>query len=82
MGVDPSGSDGERGDFIGIVAAGKLKPQAAKEFGREFALLADLTCQERPVVWAQTVVDAYDTSKADRVVAEGNFGGAMVRALI
>lgn len=82
VGVDPSGSDGERGDFIGIIAAGVLKPQAAKEWGKEFVVLADLTCQERPEIWAQKVIEAYDVSKADRIVAESNFGGDMVRALI
>lgn len=82
VGVDPSGSDGERGDFIGIVAAGKLKPQAAKEWQKEFAVLADLTCQERPEEWAKRVIEAYDTAHADRIIAEANFGGDMVRALI
>lgn len=82
VGVDPSGSDGERGDFIGIVAAGKLSERAAKEYGREFGVLADLTCQERPENWARLVGEAVDVTKADRVIAEGNFGGDMVRAVI
>lgn len=82
VGVDPSGSDGERGDFIGIVAAGKLKPQAAREYRREFAVLADLTCQKRPLEWAADVIEAFDITKADRIVAEGNYGGEMVRAVI
>lgn len=82
VGVDPSGSDGERGDFIGIVAAGKLNPQAAREWGKEFVVLADMTCQERPEVWASVVIEAFDVAKADRIVAERNFGGDMVRALI
>ena len=82
VGVDPSGSDGERGDFIGIVAAGKLKPEAARTWGREFVVLADMTCQERPETWAKLVIDAYDASHADRIIAERNFGGDMVRALI
>lgn len=82
VGVDPSGSDGETGDWIGIVAAGKLKPQAAKEWGKDFAILADLTCQERPERWATLVIEAFDACKADRIIAEGNYGGDMVRALI
>lgn len=82
VGVDPSGSDGESGDWIGIVAAGKLKPAAAKEYGRDFGVLADLTCQERPEVWAKRVIEAFDTCKADRIIAEANYGGDMVRALI
>jgi phage terminase large subunit-like protein len=82
LAVDPSGSDGESGDWIGIVAAGKLNPQAAREYGREFVILADLTCQERPEEWARRVAEAYEVTNADRVVAEANFGGDMVRALI
>ncbi|MGL5115256.1 MAG: DNA-packaging protein [Beijerinckiaceae bacterium] len=82
VGVDPSGSDGETGDWIGIVVAGKLKPAAAKEWGKDFVVLADLTCQERPEQWARLVIEAFDTTKADRIVAEGNYGGDMVRALI
>lgn len=82
VGVDPSGSNGERGDFIGIVAAGKLAPAAATEWGVEFVVLADMTCQERPEEWARLVIEAFDVCKADRIVAEGNFGGDMVRALI
>jgi phage terminase large subunit-like protein len=82
VGVDPSGSDGERGDFIGIVAAGRLKPEAAREYKREFGVLADLTCQERPEAWARVVGEAYDICKADRVIAEVNYGGDMVRAVI
>lgn len=82
VGVDPSGSDGERGDFIGIVAAGRLNPQAAREWGKEFVVLADMTCQERPEQWARLVIDAYDTARADKIIAEGNYGGDMVRALI
>ncbi len=82
IGVDPSGSDGERGDFIGIVAAGKLKPEAAREWGKEFVVLGDFTCQERPEVWAKIVGDLFDETKADRVFAEVNYGGAMVRAVL
>ena len=74
--VDPSGTKGDgKGDDIGIVVAGKGTD------GR-FYVLADLTCQLSPAGWARRVIDAYRTFKADRIVAERNFGGAMVEAVI
>lgn len=82
VGVDPSGTDGVTGDWVGIVAAGKLSERAAKEYGVEFGVLGDFTCQERPERWAQIVGEVVDASKADRVIAEVNYGGAMVRAVI
>ena len=35
-----------------------------------------------PAGWARRVIEAYRTFKADRIVAERNFGGAMVEAVI
>ncbi|MGG6498285.1 UNVERIFIED_CONTAM: hypothetical protein NY603_35695, partial [Bacteroidetes bacterium 56_B9] len=45
-------------------------------------VLADWTCQLSPEGWARRAVEAYSTFKADRIVAERNFGGAMVEAVI
>jgi phage terminase large subunit-like protein len=75
--VDPSGTRGEedRGDSIGIVVAGL----GADDFGY---VLADRTCKLSPEGWAREVVKAYREFKADRVVAERNFGGAMVETVI
>ena len=70
--VDPSGTKGDgKGDDVGIVVAGKSTD------GR-FYVLADLTSQLSPDGWARRVIDAYRTFKADPIVAERNFGGAMV----
>lgn len=75
--VDPSGSPGaERGDAIGIVVVGKLKHT------NEAVVLEDATCQERPEVWCANVATLFNGWDADLVVAEGNYGGDMVRALI
>lgn len=75
--VDPSGSDGsETGDWIGIIVAGKLA-------GIDQAVvLRDLTMQGRPEEWASVVANAYEHWSADAVIAEGNFGGDMVRAVL
>ncbi|TPM39745.1 ATP-binding protein [Mesorhizobium sp. B2-3-4] len=83
--VDPSGTKGQSddGDEIGIVVAGKGVD------GRAY-VLADRTCKLSPDGWGRRSVDAYhgrwsrtpDKVKADRVVAERNFGGAMVEHVI
>ncbi len=75
IGVDPSGSDGETGDSQGIVAAGIC----AKGHGH---VLEDGSLRGSPDEWAKRAVDLFDRHKADRIVAERNFGGEMVRKVI
>ena len=45
-------------------------------------VLADRTCNLPPEGWARVAVTAYREFKADRIVAERNFGGDMVRAVL
>ena len=74
--VDPSGTSGEdEGDSIGIVVAGRGVD------GRGY-VLADRSCKLSPAGWGRRVVDAYHEFRADRIVAERNFGGAMVEHVI
>lgn len=74
--VDPSGTaGGGSGDDIGIIAAG------IGVDGRAY-VLADYSCNLSPDGWARRVVEAYDRHGADRVVAERNFGGAMVESVL
>lgn len=76
VGVDPSGTAGGEGsDSVGIVAVG------AGVDGR-FYVLEDATCNLSPAGWARRVVEVYSRHKADRVVAEANFGGAMVESTL
>lgn len=77
VGVDPSGlrSGSEEGDSIGIVVAG------LDTYDHGY-LIADLTLRGSPREWGQRVCWAYDHFKADCVVAEENFGGAMVEDVI
>ena len=77
IGVDPSGVDDEYsdGDAIGIVVA------ALGTDGNAY-LLEDLTIKDSPSVWGNVVASAFDRHKADCVVAEKNFGGAMVEHVI
>ena len=74
--VDPSGTKGDdSGDDIGIVVAG------VGVDGRAY-VLEDATCNMSPEGWARRVVDRYHHWGADRIVAERNFGGDMVRSII
>lgn len=83
--VDPSGSAGaeDDGDSQGIVVAGRGVD------GRAY-VLADMSCKLSPNGWGRRAVDAYrgawsptpERHRADRVVAEKNYGGAMVESTI
>jgi phage terminase large subunit-like protein len=75
--VDPSGTRGQEdgGDEVGIVVAGL----GADGLGY---VLADRTCKLSPDGWGRVAVNAYREFKADRIIAERNFGGAMVEHVI
>ncbi len=78
VGVDPSGSDDEdnaQNDEIGIVVG------ALGTDGNAY-LLEDCTIKAGPGTWGKVVSSAYDRHAADLVVAEKNFGGAMVKHVI
>lgn len=78
VGVDPSGAaspdDGHA--EIGIVVAGFCA------FDQRGYVLADYSVRGGPRVWASRVVEAWETHQADAIVAEDNFGGAMVEDVI
>lgn len=79
--IDPSGTSGEaaaKSDGaadVGIVVA-------AKGIDGLAYVLADRTCNMSPAGWGLRAVTAYNEFKADRIVAERNFGGAMVAHVI
>jgi phage terminase large subunit-like protein len=74
--IDPSGTSGnDGGDSIGIVVAGL----GTDNLGY---VLADRTCKLSPDGWGRVAVNAYREFKADRIIAERNFGGAMVQHVI
>lgn len=76
--VDPSGVSGEedtRSDEVGIVVVGLGKD------GRGY-ILEDLSGRMAPAQWGAAAVSAFDRHEADCIVAEENFGGAMVAEVI
>lgn len=75
--VDPSGTRGasDDGDEVGIIVAGKGVDGNAY-------VTADRSCKLSPDGWGRRAVKAYREHKADRIIAERNFGGAMVEHVI
>lgn len=76
--VDPSGAedeDNQENDAIGIVVCGL-------GIDGNGYVLEDLTCKAGPATWGRVATSAYERHQADRIIAETNFGGAMVRSVI
>lgn len=76
--VDPSGADdtdNQDNDEIGIVVCGLGMD------GNGY-VLEDLTCKVGPARWGKVATDAFERHSADRIVAEVNYGGAMVGHVI
>lgn len=76
--VDPSGSgdeDNQGNDEIGIVVAGLGTD------GRAY-VLEDCTIKAGPATWGNVATTAYDRHSADRIVAETNYGGEMVKFVV
>jgi len=76
--VDPSGTSGPedfRSDEVGITVC-------ALGTDSHGYLLEDLSGRYKPEQWADIVNETYERHKADRVVAEVNYGGDMVRAVL
>ena len=68
--IDPAGTSDKRRDETGIIVVGKK--------GAEFYVLADRSGHYTPEGWAKAAWDAYDEFRADKIVAEKNYGGEMV----
>lgn len=73
--IDPAVTSGEDADETGIIVAGLGAD------GRGY-VLADLTCRAQPADWAKRAVTALRDYGGDRIVAEANNGGDLVRAVI
>lgn len=75
VGVDPAVTFDESSDETGIIVDGLGAD------GMGYAI-ADLSGRMPPIDWARTAVEAYHTYRADRIVAEANQGGELVRTVI
>jgi phage terminase large subunit-like protein len=73
--VDPSGGSTEGHAEVGIVAAGKGTD------GQGY-VLRDVSEHLSPEQWARRAIQLYHELRADRIIAEKNFGGDMVAATL
>lgn len=73
--VDPAVTSGEHSDETGIIIA------ARGSDGHAY-VIADVTCRLSPDGWARRAVEAYHEHKADRIVAEANQGGDLVKTVL
>ena len=69
--VDPAGTSTKRSDETGIIVA-------ARDREGNGYVISDLSGRYTPEQWARKAIDAYRRHQADRIVAEQNYGGAMV----
>jgi phage terminase large subunit-like protein len=74
--VDPPATSHAKSNACGIVCVGLGMD------GRCYVLEDASVKRMRPLQWAERVVDVYHRWNADRIVAEVNQGGEMVRALL
>ncbi len=73
--IDPATTHHEQSDETGIIVTAITHDQ-------KVYVLEDLSGRYSPVTWGKHVVNAYYKYKADRVVAEVNQGGDMVKSII
>jgi len=73
--IDPAISKSKQSDETGIIVAGRDAEGHAY-------ILEDLSGKYSPAEWAHVAVQAYHKFKADRIVAEVNQGGDMVKHVI
>ena len=72
--IDPAGSSGPDSDETGIVAVGVDGSSPSQGY-----VLADASGTYTPDAWARKAIALYETTDADCIVAEANYGGEMVR---
>ena len=74
VGVDPAGSTSRESDETGIVAVGVDRQHPPHAY-----VLADVSGTYTPDGWARRAIDLYHDYRADKIVAEKNYGGDMVK---
>ena len=85
VGVDPSGGSSESSGHTGIVSAGRIKgrcPCGERPNQPHYAVISDCSIRGTPMVRARAIVSCYDTTRADKVIGERNFGGDTTEALV
>lgn len=78
IGVDPAVTSGPDSSETGIIAAGR---HGSRDLGHAY-VLGDYSLRGEPHEWATAVIRAFHNHQADRIVAEKNNGGDLVRTNI
>jgi phage terminase large subunit-like protein len=73
--IDPSGGEGDDHDEVGIVCCGVDETDHGW-------VLCDASGHYSPSDWAKAAIQVYRNCGADRIVAEVNYGGAMVESVL
>ena len=73
--VDPAVTANKTSDETGIVVC-------AIDFKGKFYILNDLSGKYSPDTWAKKAVEAYESYKADKIIAEVNNGGDLVQKVV
>lgn len=81
VGVDPKSESGANSE-CGIVVAGAVYTGTGKGRTCQVYILDDMSINGTPEQWGAQVVAAYNKWEADRIVAETNNGGEMVRSVL
>jgi phage terminase large subunit-like protein len=84
LAVDPAGSKGPRSDATGLIGVGTQHTDDAGEYlaASKFFVLVDATIKGTPTEWACQTFKAARLMRANRIVAEKNFGGDMVKQVL
>lgn len=90
VGVDPPGTEPGKEDLekeateCGIIVVGRGKPLPDMEWQKvqHYYVFDDKSLQASPTGWAKEAIAAYNKYKADCLIPEKNFGGAMVKSTI
>lgn len=82
--IDPAGSKGPRSDATGIIGVGAqhFDDTGAPLPRSNFYVLCDATLKGSPTEWAEQAFKAARLIRANRIVAEKNFGGDMVKQVL
>lgn len=77
--IDPAASDNDESNETGIIIAGKSMRQRDEA---HFYILDDMTISGTPEAWARQAIAGYNKYRADRIIAEKNNGGDMVKSTL
>lgn len=76
--IDPAVTSTDQSDETGIVVAGRRRERGETHY----YIITDRSIRATPATWAKAAIEAYNEYQADRIVAEVNQGGDMVRTII